>query len=164
MARYTDVLQIGARNMQNYALLKQVGLLDKPVLLKRGLSATINEFLMSAEYIVSQGNPNVILCERGIRTFETATRNTLDLSAIPLIKQMSHLPIIADPSHGTGHPQLVGPMTKAAAACGADGAIIEVHIDPENALSDGEQSLSPDQFEELIKNLKPILKAEGRTL
>jgi len=164
VARYTDVLQIGARNMQNFALLKQVGQVDKPVLLKRGLSATVNEFLMSAEYIVSQSNPNVILCERGIRTFETATRNTLDLSAVPLIKKLSHLPIIVDPSHGTGVPELVGPMTKAAAACGADGAIIEVHIDPERALSDGEQSLTPDAFDELIKSLKPILKAEGRTL
>ncbi|MFH1070568.1 MAG: 3-deoxy-7-phosphoheptulonate synthase [Candidatus Glassbacteria bacterium] len=164
VARYTDVMQIGARNMQNFALLKQVGQIDKPVLMKRGLSATVNEFLMSAEYIVSQGNPNVILCERGIRTFETATRNTLDLSAVPLIKKLSHLPIIVDPSHGTGVPDLVGPMTKAAAACGADGAIIEVHIDPERALSDGEQSLTPDAFDELIKSLKPILKAEGRTL
>lgn len=164
VARYADILQIGARNMQNYALLKQVGLLDKPVLLKRGLSATINEFLMSAEYVVSQGNPNVILCERGIRTFETATRNTLDLSAVPLIKQMSHLPVIVDPSHGTGVCSIVGAMTKASAACGADGAIIEVHIDPENALSDGEQSLTPDQFAELVKSLKPIIKAEGKRL
>ncbi|MBW7996295.1 MAG: 3-deoxy-7-phosphoheptulonate synthase [Candidatus Glassbacteria bacterium] len=164
VARFADVLQVGTRNMQNYSLLKQVGLLDKPVLLKRGLSATINEFLMSAEYIVSQGNPNVILCERGIRTFETATRNTLDLSAVPLIKQLSHLPVIVDPSHGTGIPALVGPMTKASAACGADGVMIEVHIDPENALSDGEQSLNPDQFDELVRSLKPILKAEGRKL
>jgi len=164
VARYTDVLQIGARNMQNFALLKQVGLLDKPVLLKRGLSATVNEFLMSAEYICSQGNLNVILCERGIRTFETYTRNTLDLSAVPLIKNLSHLPIIVDPSHGTGKPELVTPMCKAAAAAGADGVIVEVHSKPEEALSDGEQSLTPDAFDELIKQLKPILQVEGRVL
>ncbi|MCE5272437.1 3-deoxy-7-phosphoheptulonate synthase [bacterium] len=164
VARYTDVLQIGARNMQNFSLLKQVGLMDKPVLLKRGISATINEFLMSAEYILSQGNQNVILCERGIRTFETATRNTLDMAAVPLIRGLSHLPIIVDPSHGTGIPKLVAPMTKAAAACGADGAIIEVHAAPEQALSDGEQALTPDQFDELVKVLKPILDAEGKTL
>ena len=164
VARYTDVLQIGARNMQNFALLKQVGLVDKPILLKRGISATVNEFLMSAEYILSQGNPNVILCERGIRTFETYTRNTLDLSAVPLIKNLSHLPIIVDPSHSTGKPELVAPMSKAAAACGADGIIVEVHNDPEKALSDGEQSLTPDDFEKLIESLKPILKAEGRIL
>ena len=164
VARYADVLQIGARNMQNFALLKQVGLLEKPILLKRGISATVNEWLMCAEYVVSQGNPNVILCERGIRTFETATRNTLDLSAVPLIKSLSHLPIIVDPSHGTGVPELVGPMSKAALACGADGVIVEVHHDPETAFSDGEQSLTPDQFDELVKALKPIVKAEGRTL
>jgi len=164
VARYTDVLQIGARNMQNFALLKQVGLLDKPILLKRGLSATVNEWLMSAEYIVSRGNPNVILCERGIRTFENSTRNTLDLSSVPLIKSVSHLPIIVDPSHGTGVRALVAPMSKAAAACGADGVIVEVHQDPEAALSDGEQSLTPDQFDELVKALKPILRAEGKTL
>ena len=164
VARYADVLQIGARNMQNYALLRQVGQIDKPILLKRGLSATIKEFLMSAEYILSQGNQNVILCERGIRTFETATRNTLDLSAVAIIRQQSHLPVIADPSHGTGLKDLVLPMTKAAAACGADGAIVEVHPDPENALSDGEQSLTPDDFTELIKQLRPIVKAEGRKL
>jgi 3-deoxy-7-phosphoheptulonate synthase len=164
VARYTDVLQIGARNMQNFALLKQVGLVDKPILLKRGISATVNEFLMSAEYILSQGNPNVILCERGIRTFETYTRNTLDLSAVPLIKNLSHLPIIVDPSHSTGKPELVAPMSKAAAACGADGIIVEVHNDPEKALSDGEQSLTPEDFEKLIEALKPILKAEGKFL
>lgn len=164
VARYADMLQIGARNMQNYALLRQVGQTDKPILLKRGLSATIKEFLMSAEYILSQGNQNVVLCERGIRTFETATRNTLDLSAVAVIHQQSHLPVIADPSHGTGLKDLVLPMTKAAAACGADGAIVEVHPDPENALSDGEQSLTPDEFAELIKQLRPIVKAEGRKL
>lgn len=164
VARYTDVLQIGARNMQNFTLLKQVGLLEKPILLKRGISATVNEWLMCAEYVVSQGNPNVILCERGIRTFETSTRNTLDLSAVPLIKNLSHLPIIVDPSHGTGVPELVVPMSKAALACGADGVIVEVHHDPETAFSDGEQSLNPDQFDELVKALKPIVKAEGRTL
>ncbi|HUU29691.1 MAG TPA: 3-deoxy-7-phosphoheptulonate synthase [archaeon] len=164
VARFTDVLQIGARNMQNFALLKQVGLLDKPILLKRGISATVNEFLMSAEYVLSQGNPNVILCERGIRTFETYTRNTLDLSSVPLIRNLSHLPIIVDPSHSTGKPELVTPMSKAAAACGADGVIVEVHNNPEMALSDGEQSLTPDAFDEFIKALKPILKAEGRTL
>ncbi|MFC1614926.1 3-deoxy-7-phosphoheptulonate synthase, partial [Gemmatimonadota bacterium] len=164
VARYADVLQIGARNMQNFALLKQVGLVEKPVLLKRGMSATINEFLMSAEYVCSQGNLNVILCERGIRTFETYTRNTLDLSAVPLIKKLSHLPIIVDPTHATGQRELVIPMTKAAAACGADGVIVEVHPNPEEALSDGEQSLTPDEFDELIRQLKPILEVEGRTL
>ena len=164
VCRYADVLQVGARNMQNFALLKQIGQLDKPVLLKRGMSATINEFLMSAEYILSEGNRNIILCERGIRTFETATRNTLDLSAVPLILKMSHLPIIVDPSHGTGVPELVAPMSKAAAAAGADGVIVEVHSNPETALSDGEQSLDPDAFDRLVESLKPILKAEGRTL
>ena len=164
VARYADVLQIGARNMQNFALLKQVGRLDKPVLLKRGMWATINEFLMSAEYICSQGNLDVILCERGIRSFETYTRNTLDLSAVPLIKNLSHLPIIVDPTHSTGRRDLVAPMTKAAAACGADGVIIEVHPNPEEALSDGEQSLTPDEFDELVRHLKPILEVEGRKL
>lgn len=164
VSHYADILQVGARNMQNFALLKKIGLLEKPVLLKRGISATVNEFLMSAEYILSQGNPNVILCERGIRTFETATRNTLDMSAVPLIASLSHLPIIVDPSHGTGLPHLVGPMTKAAAACGADGAIVEVHSKPEEALSDGEQALNPDQFDELVKSLRPIVEAEGKSL
>ena len=164
VARYTDVLQIGARNMQNFALLKQVGLVDKPVLLKRGMWATVDEFLMSAEYICSQGNLDVILCERGIRSFETYTRNTLDLSAVPLIKNLSHLPIIVDPTHSTGQRDLVTPMTKAAAACGADGVIVEVHPSPEEALSDGEQSLTPDEFDELVRQLKPILEVEGRKL
>jgi len=164
VARYADVLQIGARNMQNFALLKQVGLVEKPVLLKRGMSATVNEFLMSAEYVCSQGNLDVVLCERGIRTFETYTRNTLDLSAVPLIKNLSHLPIIVDPTHSTGRRSLVAPMAKAAAACGADGVIVEVHPNPEEALSDGEQSLTPDEFDALIGQLKPILEVEGRRL
>ena len=161
---YTDIIQIGTRNMQNFRLLTEVGGYDKPVLLKRGLSATIKEFLMSAEYIMAKGNTKVMLCERGIRTFETYTRNTLDISAIPVIKKMSHLPVIVDPSHGVGKWDLVAPMAKAAVAAGADGLIIEVHPNPEEAFSDGEQSLKPKAFKELMKDLKVIAKAVGREL
>ena len=164
VAETADVLQIGARNMQNFPLLKEIGRTGKPTMLKRGLSATIEEWLMAAEYIMHAGNPNVILCERGIRTFETATRNTLDLSAIPLIKRMSHLPIIADPSHGTGHRYLVQPMALAAAAAGADGIIVEVHPEPDTALSDGPQSLTREGFDQLMKTLEQVLAAIGRPL
>jgi 3-deoxy-7-phosphoheptulonate synthase len=164
VAETADVLQIGARNMQNFPLLKEIGRTGKPTMLKRGLSATIEEWLMAAEYIMHAGNPNVILCERGIRTFETATRNTLDLSAIPLIKRMSHLPVIADPSHGTGHRYLVQPMALAAAAAGADGLIIEVHPEPDTALSDGPQSLTLEGFEQLMLTLERVLAAVGRPL
>ena len=164
VAKYADILQVGARNMNNYALLKDLGKINKPIILKRGMMATIKDFLMSAEYIASEGNPNVILCERGIRTFETDTRNTLDLSAVPLLKIRSHLPVIVDPSHGTGKRDLVGPMSKAAVACGADGLMIEVHTDPEAAFSDGAQSLLPDQFAVLTKELKKYLKLEGKKL
>ncbi|KUK08746.1 MAG: 3-Deoxy-D-arabino-heptulosonate 7-phosphate (DAHP) synthase [Caldanaerobacter subterraneus] len=164
VAEYADVLQIGARNMQNFSLLKAVGRMNKPVLLKRGLAATLEEWLSAAEYILNEGNKDVILCERGIRTFETYTRNTLDLSAVPAIKKLSHLPIIVDPSHGTGRWHLVPSMAKAAVAAGADGLIIEVHPDPKNALSDGPQSLTPDNFESLVKELKIIAEAVGREL
>ncbi|ABY92714.1 3-deoxy-7-phosphoheptulonate synthase [Thermoanaerobacter sp. X514] len=162
VAQYADVLQIGARNMQNFPLLKAVGRINKPVLLKRGLAATLEEWLSAAEYILSEGNKDVILCERGIRTFETYTRNTLDLSAVPAIKKLSHLPIVVDPSHGTGKWHLVAPMAKAAIAAGADGLIIEVHPDPKNALSDGAQSLTPENFETLCQDIKVIAKAVGR--
>ena len=162
--KYTDILQVGARNMQNFNLLKEVGLSKKPVLLKRGMSATIKEFLMSAEYILAAGNFNCILCERGIRTFEDATRFTLDLNAIPLIKQLSHLPVIVDPSHGTGKWDLVSPMAKAAIAAGADGLMIEVHTNPEEAYSDGEQSLVPYRFDAMMKELKAVAKAVGREI
>ena len=151
-----DVIQVGARNMQNFELLKQLGKLNKPILLKRGLANTIEEWLMSAEYIMAGGNENVILCERGIRTFETKTRNTLDLSAVPMIKKLSHLPVIIDPSHATGLPWMVEPMTLAAIAAGADGVMIEVHNDPPKALCDGAQSLRPDQFAELMQKLKKL--------
>ena len=161
--QYTDIIQIGARNMQNYGLLSRLSETKKPVMLKRGMMSEINELLLSAEYILSEGNYNVILCERGIRTFETATRNTFDLNAIPVIKKMSHLPIIADPSHGTGHWEYVNPMAKAAVAAGADGLMIEVHPNPETALSDGAQSLRPDKFRQLVKELKPFIEASGRT-
>ncbi|MGE5173239.1 MAG: 3-deoxy-7-phosphoheptulonate synthase [Betaproteobacteria bacterium] len=164
IVKYADVLQIGARNMQNFRLLKEVGLCKKPVLLKRGISATIKEWLMSAEYIMSGGNHNVILCERGIRTYETATRNTLDLSAVPVLKQMTHLPVIVDPSHAVGKWDLVAPMAKAAVAAGADGLIIEVHSNPEEALCDGEQSLKPKIFKQLMDEMKPIAAALGREL
>ncbi|MDP2168383.1 MAG: 3-deoxy-7-phosphoheptulonate synthase [Thermodesulfovibrionales bacterium] len=162
--KYADVIQIGARNMQNFRLLLEVGLSKKPVLLKRGLSATIKEWLMSAEYIMSNGNHNVMLCERGIRTFETATRNTLDLSAVAVLKQQTHLPVLVDPSHGVGRWDLVAPMAKAAVAAGADGILIEVHTNPAEALSDGEQSLRPDAFKKLMAELKPIAKAIGREI
>mgnify|MGYP000492269543 CR=1 FL=1 len=162
--KYTDIFQIGARNMQNFELLKEVGKTKKPVLLKRGLMSTIKEWLMSAEYILSNGNMNVILCERGIRTYETATRNTLDLSSIPVVKELSHLPVIVDPSHGTGKRSLVGPMSKAAVAVGADGLLIEVHPKPEEALSDGDQSLLPYQYIEIVKTLKKIAKVIGRSI
>lgn len=161
---YTDVIQIGARNMQNFRLLTEVGSYDKPVILKRGLSATIKEFLMSAEYIMSKGNHSVMLCERGIRTFETYTRNTLDLSAVPLLKQLSHLPVIVDPSHGVGKWDLVTPMARAAVAAGADGILVEVHPDPENALSDGEQSLKLPVFKEMMRQIRAIAQVMGREL
>jgi len=162
MLCYVDVLQVGARNMQNYHLLRALGEVRKPVLLKRGMSAMIEELLLSAEYIMSGGNYNVILCERGIRTFDTNTRNTLDIAAIPVIKKLSHLPIFADPSHGTGRRDKVAPMARAALAAGADGLLIEVHPDPEHALSDGAQSLFPDQFGTLMGELKIIAPAVGR--
>src|SRR4030043_1051497 len=162
--RYADVVQIGTRNMQNFSLLLEVGMCDKPILLKRGLSATIKEWLMAAEYVMSKGNQEVILCERGIRTFETATRNTLDLSAVPVLKQLTHLPVIVDPSHGVGKWDLVTPMSKGAVAVGADGLLIEVHTNPEEALSDGEQSLKPDAFKKLMEELKPIAAAIGREI
>lgn len=164
VAEYADMLQIGARNSQNFALLKKVGQIRKPVLLKRGMCMTIQEFLMSAEYIMSEGNQAVILCERGIRTFETATRNTLDLSAIPVLKERTHLPVIADPSHGTGNYHYVASMACAAVAAGADGLMIEVHSDPEHASSDGPQSLKPAKFALLMKKLKLFAEAAERTL
>lgn len=162
--QYVDMLQIGARNMQNFRLLKAVGQTDKPVLLKRGMSATIEEWLMAAEYIMSAGNQQVILCERGIRTFETYTRNTLDLSAIPVVKRLSHLPVIVDPSHGTGDRQLVVPMSLAAVAAGADGLILEMHPQPSRAVSDGAQSLTPDGFTSLMQQLKNLAPAVQRSM
>jgi len=162
VAEYTDIFQVGARNMQNFVLLKELGKTKKPILLKRGVSAFLEELLLSAEYILSQGNSKVILCERGIRTFENYTRNTLDLSAVPALKQLSHLPVIVDPSHGTGRWKLVSPMAKAAIAAGADGLIIEVHPEPKNSLSDGVQTLKFDTFVQLVKELKPIIQAVGR--
>jgi len=162
--RYTDILQIGARNMQNFKLLTEVGKLNKPVMLKRGMSATIQEFLLSAEYIASEGNRKIILCERGIRTYETETRNTLDLSAVPILKQLSHLPVFVDPSHGTGRWDLVSPMALAGIAAGADGLLIEVHSHPELALSDGPQSLKPGKFAALMKDLKKVAEAIGREI
>jgi len=162
VAEVADIIQIGARNMQNYSLLKRAGRVGKPVLLKRGLSATIQELLLSAEYILAEGNPNVILCERGVRGFDPATRNLLDLSAIPVVHGTSHLPIIADPSHGTGHRDMVMPMAKAAVAAGADGLLIEVHPTPDRALSDGAQSLYPEQFDRLMREIRLIAEAIGR--
>ena len=164
VGKYTDIFQVGARNMQNFVLLKELGKTKKPILLKRGMSATIEELLLSAEYILSQGNYEVILCERGIRTFENYTRNTLDLSAIPALKKLSHLPIIVDPSHATGRWRLVSPMAKAAIAVGADGLIIEVHPDPRSSLSDGAQTLKIETFTQLMKELSPIVQAVGREL
>ncbi|OEF49919.1 3-deoxy-7-phosphoheptulonate synthase [Enterovibrio norvegicus] len=164
LCEYIDCLQIGARNMQNYGLLKAVGETGKPVLLKRGLSATIEELLLAAEYIYDAGNPNIILCERSIRTYETATRNTLDLNAVAYIKQRSHLPVVVDPSHGTGVRELVIPLSRAAAAVGADGIIVESHLNPAEALSDGHQALTGDMFAQLMQELKPFVEAAGRTL
>jgi 3-deoxy-7-phosphoheptulonate synthase len=164
LAQYVDILQVGARNMQNYNLLRELGTLRKPVLLKRGISATIEELLLSAEYILSGGNYNVILCERGIRTFENSTRNTMDISAIPVVKALSHLPIVADPSHATGRRDKVLPMARAAVAAGADGLLVEVHHDPDHALSDGAQSLYPAQFTELMNQLRIIAPAVGRSV
>ncbi|MEO5358145.1 MAG: 3-deoxy-7-phosphoheptulonate synthase [Nitrospirae bacterium YQR-1] len=164
MLKYTDIIQIGTRNMQNFRLLLEVGSCNRPVLLKRGLSATIKEWLMAAEYIMSRGNHNVILCERGIRTFETTTRNTLDLSCVPVLKQLTHLPVIVDPSHAVGRWDLVQPMSLASVAAGTDGLIIEVHTNPEEAFSDGEQSLKPEVFSALMKQLKPIAAAVGREI
>ncbi|MDH4066862.1 MAG: 3-deoxy-7-phosphoheptulonate synthase [Acidobacteriota bacterium] len=162
--RYVDVFQVGARNMQNFTLLRELGKVRKPVLLKRGISATIEEWLLSAEYVLAGGNMQVILCERGIRTFETATRNTLDISAIPIVKQLSHLPVFVDPSHGTGRRDKVAPMARAAVAAGADGLLIEVHCDPDHALSDGAQSLFPAQFDRLMAELRIIAPAIGRSI
>lgn len=164
VAKYADVMQVGARNTQNFALLKMLGQLDKTILLKRGMSTTIQEFLMSAEYVLSEGNRRVILCERGIRTFETATRNTLDLSAVPVLKQQTHLPVMIDPSHGTGHASLIAPMSYAAAACGADGIIVEVHPCPEKAASDGPQSLRPEAFEAMMQQLRKFAEVAGREM
>lgn len=164
VVRYADIIQIGARNMQNFDLLKEVGKTKTPIILKRGMMSTIEEFLMSAEYILSQGNLDVILCERGIRTFEKATRNTLDLSCVPVLKSLSHLPVIVDPSHGTGHWKWVNPLSRAAVAVGADGLLIEVHPSPEDAFSDGEQSLLPEKFSKMLEELKPIAKAVGREI
>jgi 3-deoxy-7-phosphoheptulonate synthase len=164
VSEYADILQVGARNMQNFSFIRALGKATKPVFLKRGIAATIQEWLMSAEYIISGGNEKVILCERGIRTFETYTRNTLDLSAIPVVKKLSHLPVFADPSHGTGLRNKVIPMARAAIAAGADGIMIEVHHDPEHALSDGAQSLYPNQFDELMDQIRVIAKVVGRKI
>ena len=164
LLEYADILQVGARNMQNFNLLRELGRQRKPVLLKRGISATIEELLLSAEYVMAGGNYEVILCERGIRTFETYTRNTMDISAIPVVKKLSHLPIVADPSHGTGRRDKVAPMARAAVAAGADGLLIEVHPDPDRALSDGAQSLRPEQFAELMQQLRMIAPAVGRSI
>jgi len=164
MSQYIDAFQIGARNMQNFRLLKAVGQSDKPVILKRGMSATIEELLLAAEYIYNEGNKNIVICERGIRTFEKAIRNTLDLGAVAYIKTKSHLPVIVDPSHGTGIRELVSPMARAAAACGADGIIVEVHYDPQVALSDGMQSLDERDFEKLMRGLQPFVSAAGKVM
>jgi 3-deoxy-7-phosphoheptulonate synthase len=164
MLSYVDCFQVGARNMQNFNLLRELGVARKPVLLKRGIAATIEELLLSSEYIMSGGNYDVILCERGIRTYETATRNTMDISAIPVVKKYSHLPIVGDPSHGTGHREMVAPMARAAVAAGADGILVEVHPNADKAASDAAQTLYPDQFEKLMNELRVIAKAVGRTL
>ncbi len=164
MDAYVDIYQVGARNMQNYTLLRELGRVRKPVLLKRGISATIEEWLLSAEYVLAGGNTDVILCERGIRTFESYTRNTLDISAIPVVKQLSHLPVVVDPSHGTGRRDKVAPMARAAVAAGADGLLIEVHCDPDHAMSDGAQSMFPGQFERLMAELRIIAPAIGRSI
>lgn len=162
--KYTDIFQVGARNMQNYSLLKELGSAKKPIMLKRGLSATVEDWLMSAEYILANGNPDVFLCERGIRTFETYTRNTFDISAIPVVHKRSHLPVFADPSHATGLRDKVLPMARAAVAAGADGIMVEVHHDPEKALSDGPQALLPDQFADMMKQIKLIAEVIGRKI
>lgn len=164
VAQYADMLQVGSRNMQNYPLLKEVGMSKKPVLLKRGMMATVEEFLLAAEYVLNQGNDHVVLCERGIRTFENSTRNTLDLSAVPMLKYLTHLPVIVDPSHGTGIRWMVPVMARAAIAAGADGLIMEVHHHPEKALCDGQQSLSPDEFETMMAELRKVAKAIGREI
>jgi len=163
LTQYSDIMQIGARNMQNFNLLREIGKTRKPVLLKRGIAATIEELLLAAEYIMSGGNYEVILCERGIRTFETYTRNTMDIAAIPVVKKLSHLPIVGDPSHGTGRRDMVTPMARAAVAAGADGLIVEVHPDPDKAASDGAQTLTPGQFAEMMKQVRAIAAAVGRT-
>ena len=162
--QYADIIQIGARNMQNFSLLKEVGRCKKPVMLKRGMAATIKDVLLSAEYILSEGNMNVMLCERGIRTFETYTRNTLDLSAVPALKKESHLPVIVDPTHGAGHRDLIPTMALASVASGADGIMIEVHNDPEEALSDGEQAMLPEQFEQIVKQMRAVAAAIGKEI
>src|SRR5437870_143689 len=162
--KYADIIQIGARNMQNFSLLKEAGRCQKPVMLKRGMAATIKDVLLSAEYILSEGNMNVMLCERGIRTFETYTRNTLDLSAVPALKKESHLPIIVDPTHGAGHRELIPTMALAAVASGADGIMIEVHNDPESALSDGDQAMLPDKFEQIVKQMRAVAAAIGKEI
>jgi 3-deoxy-7-phosphoheptulonate synthase len=164
VAGYADVLQIGARNMQNFALLSEVGRLHRPVLLKRGMSSTVRDLLLAAEYVMSQGNMGVMLCERGIRTFETATRNTFDLASIPVLKTETHLPVVADPSHAGGRRDLVEPLSRAAVAAGADGLLVEVHPQPEMAVSDGEQSLDFNEFGALMRGLRPFVEAAGRTL
>lgn len=158
VAKHTDIIQIGSRNMQNFALLEAVGKISKPVLLKRGLASTLEEFLLAAEYILNAGNPQVILCERGIRTYETATRNTLDLNAVAILKNITHLPVFVDPSHGTGITEIMLPMTQAALACGADGIMLEVHHSPENALSDGDQALTPSEFHFLVQKIHPLVQ------
>ncbi len=163
LVEYSDILQVGARNMQNFNLLRELGKARKPVLLKRGIAATIEELLLSAEYIMSGGNYEVILCERGIRTFETSTRNTMDISAIPVLKRLTHLPVIADPSHGTGKRDYVLPMARAAVAAGADGLLVEVHPDPDHAVSDGAQTLRPEQFSEMMQQTRAIAAAVGRS-
>src|SRR5579871_6462356 len=163
LVQYSDILQLGARNMQNFNLLRELGKVRKPVLLKRGIAATIEELLLAAEYIMSGGNYDVILCERGIRTFETATRNTMDVSAIPVVKKLSHLPIVGDPSHGTGRRDMVLPMARAAVAAGADGLIVEVHPDPDHAMSDGAQTITPEQFYEMMHKMRAVARAVGRS-
>jgi 3-deoxy-7-phosphoheptulonate synthase len=164
VCEHADAVQVGTRNMQNFRLLQALGKCQRPVILKRGMAANMDDWLLAAEYIISEGNPDVILCERGIKTFETATRSTLDLNAVPYAKQRCHLPVIVDPSHGTGKRELVAPMARAAAACGADGIMVEVHHDPAGALSDGFQSLGPERFGNLMRDLRPIVEACGRTL
>jgi 3-deoxy-7-phosphoheptulonate synthase len=162
LSQYSDILQVGARNMQNFNLLRELGKVRKPILLKRGIAATIEELLLSAEYIMSGGNYEVMLCERGIRTFETSTRNTMDIAAMPVLKRLTHLPVIADPSHGTGKREYVLPMARAAVAAGADGLLVEVHHDPDHALSDGAQTLRPDQFTDMMQQVRAIASAIGR--